>query len=137
MTFITSRRPGFTLLELLVVISIIGILMTLGVAAFSTAQKKGRDAKRQGDIKSIQNAFEQYYADNSGYGTCDAMTTADYFSSGTRPVDPKTGVNYTCTSTGTTYCVCATLDDTTGGNATDASCTFGAGAGYFCLKNLQ
>jgi prepilin-type N-terminal cleavage/methylation domain-containing protein len=55
-------RSGFTLLELLVVISIIVILITLGLSSFATAQKKGRDAKRKSDIKEIQTALEQYYS---------------------------------------------------------------------------
>ncbi len=55
-------KKGFTLLELLVVISIIAILISVGMTSFATAQKKGRDAKRKGDIKSVQNALEQYYS---------------------------------------------------------------------------
>jgi len=55
-------KRGFTLLELLVVISIIVILITMGLSSYSTAQKKGRDAKRKSDIKEIQGALEQYYS---------------------------------------------------------------------------
>lgn len=57
-----KQVKGFTLLELLVVISIIAILITVGLTSFSTAQKKGRDAKRKSDIKEVQNALEQYYS---------------------------------------------------------------------------
>lgn len=55
-------KLGFTLLELLVVVSIIVILITMGLSSYSTAQKKGRDAKRKSDIKEIQGALEQYYS---------------------------------------------------------------------------
>lgn len=55
-------KKSFTLLEMLVVIGIIAMLVTLGFASYSTAQKKARDAKRQGDLKSIQSAYEQYYS---------------------------------------------------------------------------
>lgn len=53
---------GFTLLELLVVIGLITILMSFGMASYSTAQKKARDSRRVSDMKSIQNALEQYYS---------------------------------------------------------------------------
>jgi len=136
-------KKGFTLLELLVVISIIGILMTLGVVAFSTAQKKGRDAKRRGDVKAMQSAFEQYYSasTNSSYGVgCASMASTAYFPSGALPVDPKTGDDYDCDSSATGYCVCATLEDLTGGNANGragVACTYAAAGTDYCLSNLQ
>lgn len=57
-----QKSSGFTLLELLVVIAIISILVTVGMTSFSTAQKKGRDAKRKNDMKEMQAALEQYYS---------------------------------------------------------------------------
>ena len=135
-----TRNKGFTLLEILVVISIIGILIAIGSAAFSTAQKKGRDARRRADMKQFQNAFEQYYSENGSYGTCTAMEAGF---TGAAPTDPKPSQSYNCTDnfpTGTLYCVCATLDDTTGGNGTGGAggtCTFSAGGTDFCVQSLQ
>ena len=136
------QKKGFTLLELLVVISIIGILVALGAVAFSTAQKKGRDAKRRGDIKAMQNAFEQYYSINNGsYSTtCLTMWTGSQ-STGSLPTDPKPTQSYSttagCTPTASyEYCICAQLEETGTGNASNSTCTFGAG-NYFCVKNLQ
>ena len=60
--FKITQKKAFTLLELLVVIGIIGILISLGIASYSTAQRKARDAKRKSDLQSIQHAFEQYYS---------------------------------------------------------------------------
>lgn len=130
---------GFTLLEVLVVVAIIGILISIGTAAYTSAQKKSRDARRQGDLRSIQNAFEQYYADTSAYPTSASCTVASTYLPAGIPKDPKTNVAYaiTCDATGATYCSCALLEGTTtGGNATNATCSFGAGA-YTCVKNLQ
>lgn len=136
---------GFTLLELLVVISIIGILIALGTVSYSTAQKKSRDAKRKADIKNIQNGFEQYYSQNNRYATTTNELSTVF--SGSLPTDPKTGNNYdygfdTADPLGEGYCVCATLEITGSGNAYGRSgitCTF-SGSGdknYFCAQNLQ
>lgn len=134
------KSKGFSLLELLIVIALIGILISLGAVSYASAQKKTRDARRQADLKSIQDAFEQYYADNSGkYPTSASCTVSTTYLPAGIPADPKTGVAYTitCDATGSTYCSCSELEGTTtNGNATDASCTFGAGA-YWCVKSRQ
>lgn len=57
---------GFTLIELLVVIAIIGLLSTVIAGPVQTGLKKGRDAKKIGDLKQIQSALAQYSADNGG-----------------------------------------------------------------------
>lgn len=57
---------GFTLVELLVVIAVLGILVTIGLTSFTSAQARGRDTKRKSDLKQISNALEIYYND---YGT--------------------------------------------------------------------
>jgi prepilin-type N-terminal cleavage/methylation domain-containing protein len=137
------KKNAFTLLEILVVISIIGILVALGTAAFSTAQKKGRDARRKSDIKAMQNGFEQYYSKEGNYpaNTADAGDVA-IFPAGL-PEDPKDSAPsvYTINLSTDSYCVCALLENSTG-NASGlpaggvTSCTYGAGA-YYCLSNLQ
>jgi prepilin-type N-terminal cleavage/methylation domain-containing protein len=58
---------GFTLVELLVVISIIGLLSTMATMAISNARLKSRDARRIGDVKQIQNALELYFNDHNSY----------------------------------------------------------------------
>ncbi len=60
-------RKGFTLIELLVVISIIGVLSSVVLASLNTARNKANDAKRMGDIRSIQKALELYRNDHPGY----------------------------------------------------------------------
>ena len=62
-----ETRKGFTLIELLLVIAIISILISIGLASFSRAQKQTRDRQRQSDLKNIAGALEQYYSDNNRY----------------------------------------------------------------------
>ena len=146
-----KKNAGFTLFELLIVIAIIGVLVSLGTASYTSAQKKSRDGRRQSDLKAIQNAFEQYYADNSGSypATCNAagILSVTYLPSGF-PRDPKSGVYYYTAGTSggitignscsaSSYYFSVSLEGTaTGGNATDSTCTNGAGS-YFCVKSLQ
>jgi general secretion pathway protein G len=132
-----SKR-GFTLLELLVVISIIGILVALGAVSYTTAQQKGRDAKRRGDLKSIQSAFEQYYAENGTYEiTCSDMATATTMPAGL-PQDPKPSPHpvYATSCTASTYCICATLENETG-NSSATDCSDWTAGEVFCVANLQ
>ncbi len=63
----TKKIKGFTVIELLVTISIIGILSTITFASFSQAQKKARITKRVSDLKQMQVALEYYYAVNRAY----------------------------------------------------------------------
>lgn len=63
----TYHKKGFTVVELLVAISIIGILSTIVFASFSQAQKKARKAKIVSDLKQMQVALEYYYAVNKAY----------------------------------------------------------------------
>ncbi len=60
-------QAGFTIIELLIVIAIIGILATLVLTNFQGAQAKGRDTVRKNDINSIYQKLEEYYNENGAY----------------------------------------------------------------------
>lgn len=60
---------GFTLVELLVVISIISLLSSVVFASVNSARAKGRDAKRFSDLKAIETALQRYYDTNGFYPT--------------------------------------------------------------------
>ena len=62
-------EKAFTLIELLIVISILGVLATIGLVAFRSAQFRGRDAQRKSDLKQISSALELYFSDYGRYPT--------------------------------------------------------------------
>ncbi len=65
----SKLNKGFTLVELLVVISIIGILTTLLMVNFVGTREKANDSKKVQDLNSIKNALRMYYNDNQSYPT--------------------------------------------------------------------
>lgn len=65
----TLRRnnKGFTIVELLIVIVVIGILAALVITTFAGIQERARNTERETDIKAIHGHLETFYADNGYY----------------------------------------------------------------------
>jgi prepilin-type N-terminal cleavage/methylation domain-containing protein len=85
----TSRRSGFTLIEMLVVVAIIGLLSSIILVGLGDVRKDARDTRRVADIRQLQNALEIYYSTNQAYpqNAYESLQTAPY-----DPVlDPLTG----------------------------------------------
>jgi prepilin-type N-terminal cleavage/methylation domain-containing protein len=59
-------KNGFTMIELLVVVSIIGILAALALVSFTSSQKQARDAARKSDLKQYSTALEGFANKNNG-----------------------------------------------------------------------
>lgn len=66
-------KKGFTLVELLVAISIIAILSAIGMIVFGNVQMQARDSKRKQDLRAISTALEIYYNKNGKYPNTDAL----------------------------------------------------------------
>lgn len=85
-------KRGFTLVELLVVVSIIAILSVIGITIFTSAQQSARNARRRGDIDAIAKALEV------NKGTTYNVLADTQFTSGARPVDSNNGSAVYCAS---------------------------------------
>ncbi len=145
---------GFTLVELLVVIAIIGILSAVGLASFTGAQARGRDAARKSDLAQMKRALEMAKNDSpsAAFYPDSIVACGGAWPAGTGaymkivPCDPKTGVGYTYTglvaasggsgnysASYTSYTLKAGLENTTDAAAvaSQTRCSGGAGAGYY------
>ena len=84
---------GFTLIEIMVVILILGLLATIVVQSLRGATDKAKRTKAQADISEIKTALDRYYLDNGSYPTTDqglqALVSAP--SSGNIPTNYEQG----------------------------------------------
>jgi prepilin-type N-terminal cleavage/methylation domain-containing protein len=62
-----AKQTGFTIVELLIVIVVIGILAAITVVAYNNVQSKSRDSSRIAKVKSMEKAIELYKTDNGTY----------------------------------------------------------------------
>lgn len=63
------KRDGFTLIEVLVVVTLLSILATFSIANYSQIQKQGRDSRRKTDLSQVKAALELYYSVNNSYAS--------------------------------------------------------------------
>lgn len=115
-------QKGFTLVELLVVMMIIGVLFAILMVNFKGVKEKTRDGQRKSDLRQIQSALELYRSDQGIYPTslpaCGSALTG-----GTPPTtylqkipcDPLSAASYQYSSSGTVYCLRTCLDNTNDG----------------------
>ena len=129
-----TSNLAFTLIEILIAISIIGVLLTLSFAGLQSSRSSARDAQRKSDIEDIRSSLEIYRSDcgsypaqplpwgsaimGSGSGNCSASNT--YMSK--VPQDPQNNTKatvYEYVKAGTGYTLCAFLEHS---SATVAPC---------------
>ncbi len=130
---------GFSLIELLVVISIMGVILALSIFGLQGANQSGRDTKRKADLSAIASSIEAYRSECNTYplalssplvGTgaiSSCPITNSYMT--VIPTDPQAATHsYVYSSTGTTYELCASLENggttvTCGGSSNCGSAT--------------
>ena len=96
-----KNEKGFTLIELMIVIAIIGILAAIAIPQFSAYRTRSYNSSAQSDVRNIATAQEAYYVDASTYtGTIATLTgsTYGYMQSGNVAVSAGADANgYTIT----------------------------------------
>ncbi|TKC89495.1 type II secretion system protein [Trinickia terrae] len=84
------RFRGFTLIELVVVMAIIGLLLSLAVPRYMHSIERGKEQVRQQNVAVMRNAIDQYYGDNGQYPeTLDELVAKHYLRA--VPLDPVNG----------------------------------------------
>ena len=117
------KKNGFTMIELLVVATIIIVLTTIGFVSFRAASMKSRNSKRQSDLETVRQALVLYRSEEGEYPSSSSysfdqlvvfLQGKGYLGQGTSFADPKTGASYTYSSDTATFSLSATLepDDT-------------------------
>lgn len=87
-----NRRGGFTLIELMIVMSIVGILAAIAVPNYQWALIRAREAVLSENLYGIRSAIDQYYADQGQYpDTLEDLVARKYLRA--VPVDPFTRAN--------------------------------------------
>lgn len=88
MTSLNRKQQGFTIVELLIVIVVIGILAALVITTFTGIQQKARNTERQTDINGLHQAIEAYYASESRYPSFTELNDPAFRKANLKGLDP-------------------------------------------------
>jgi type II secretion system protein G len=83
-----KNNRGFTIVELLIVIVVIGILAALVVVTYNGIQQKARDTERKTDINALHGQFEAYQAQNGKYPTLANANDTTFRAANLKGLDP-------------------------------------------------
>ncbi len=87
MTSLQRKQQGFTIIELLIVIIVIGILATLVITTFSGIQRNARNRTREADVNALHSQIEYYYGQNGNYPTLANVNDSTWRSSNMQGLD--------------------------------------------------
>jgi type IV pilus assembly protein PilA len=72
-----KQESGFTLIEILIVVVILGILAAIALAMFTTQKDKGHDADAKSNAAGLSAAMKSCYVETSDYNDCDGSGSGD------------------------------------------------------------
>ncbi len=84
-----GKNKGFTIVELLIVIVVIGILALLVITTYAGIQQKARNTKRSFDVAAIQTQLEAFYQANGYYPNLTDMNSAAFLSASLKSLDQQ------------------------------------------------
>lgn len=87
MISLKKRNQGFTIVELLIVIVVIGILALLVITTYSGIQQKARNSQRQTDAQSMQTQLEAFYSQNGYYPSLADMNSSTWLGTNMKSLD--------------------------------------------------
>jgi prepilin-type N-terminal cleavage/methylation domain-containing protein len=90
----TSRQRGFTLVEILVVVVIIGILAAIAIPKFASTKDKAYVAQMKSDLRNLVTAEAVFFADSARYSVYDTSMLKYRTSTGVNTPAITTGVGY-------------------------------------------
>jgi type IV pilus assembly protein PilE len=78
---VDQSQKGFTLIEVMIVVAIIGILASIAIPSYTDYVKKGKAAEATANLADLRVKMEQYYQDNRTYvgGACAPASGDKYF----------------------------------------------------------
>lgn len=107
-----NRARGFTLIEVMIVVLIIGVLSSIAIPQYSEYVLKGRLTEAMSLLSDLQVRQEQYYQDNRTYANGMTPRAAGQYFTVTSCVTANSGQTYTCTATAPTINYTYTITET-------------------------
>jgi prepilin-type N-terminal cleavage/methylation domain-containing protein len=119
-----KKQLGFTMIELIVVVTIMALLTVIAMVSYSTTGTKSRDSKRMADLEKVRVALELYRQEKGFYPLSYALLSPTYLQEW--PKDPKNSTyyyerDYLGVGSSYTYAVYGRMEDVGSTNGSYAS----------------